>query len=82
MRGLPTGNVHDILLRDWQLTITAEGECSEQRRVDFRDEQEVLLPMGCMPWCYAENICNLKMEGIDVSKTGNAEALDIAAVIQ
>ena len=82
MRGLASGNVRDILLRDWQLTITAEGECSEQRRVDFRDEEEVVLPVGCMPWCYAENIRNLKMEGMDVSKSGDAAELDITPVIK
>jgi hypothetical protein len=82
MRGLPLGNVHDILLRDWQLTITAEGECCEQRRLDFRDEEEVLLPAGTMPWCYAENIRNLKMEGMDVSGSGDAAGLDITAVMK
>jgi hypothetical protein len=82
MRGLPSGNVRDILLRDWQLTITAEGEYSEQRRLDFRDEAEVLLPVGTMPWCCAENIRNLKMEGMDVSKSGDAKELDITAVVK
>ena len=82
MRGLPSGNVRDILLRDWQLTITAEGEYSEQRRLDFRDEGEVLLPVGTMPWYYAENVRNLKMEGIDVSQSENAAELDITAMVE
>jgi hypothetical protein len=82
MRGLPSGNVRDILLRDWQLTITAEGECSKQPRVDFRDEEEVPLSVSCMPWCYAENIRNLKMDGMDVSRSGDAAELDITAVIK
>ena len=70
------------MLRDWQLTITAEGECSEQRRIDFRDEAEVLMPEGCMPWCYAESIRNLRMEGMDVSKSGQALSLDITPLIK
>jgi hypothetical protein len=74
--------VRDILLRDWQLTITAEGEYSEQRRLDFRDEEEVLLPAGTMPWCFAENIRNLKMEGMDVSQSENAAELDITAMVK
>lgn len=80
MRGLPNGNISDILLKDWQLTITREGDTEYTSHIDFRDRGLLPLENTCMPWCYAEYINGLQLENIRVNKTGNAENTDITPV--
>ena len=81
LRGLPMGNVEDILLRDWRLTITAECEPAGEHWVDFRDEEERRLPDGCMPWLYAENIRGLRLDNMMTDKTGAAADVDITPIL-
>ena len=77
LKGQATGNVSDILLRDWQLTITGEGDNAYSRFVDFRDETVTELPEKRMPWYYAEHIERLQVQNITVNQAGCAKKWDI-----
>ena len=77
LKGQATGNVSDILLRDWQLTITGEGDNAYSRFVDFRDETVTELPEKRMPWYYAEHIERLQVQNITVNQAVCAKEWDI-----
>jgi len=82
IRAHAPGKITDVVLKDWQLTITGEGDSPYNRFIDFRDEPVVELPEGRMPWYYAENTERLTVKDIAVDAAGAAAEWDITPIVR
>ena len=84
--GQEQGNVSDIVLRDWMLTICDGPNRAVASYVDLQDEARLPIRPGTIPWRYCVNARNVRFENVQVWKADdrlditpyeeNAEILD------
>lgn len=80
--GNENGNVSDILLRDWMLTIYESPNRRFAPHIDIVDEATFPLAEGAVPWRYCKNVRNMSLMNVRVKKDGSADALDITPVTE
>lgn len=73
--GNENGNVSDIVLRDWMLTVCDGPNRAAASYIDLQDEARLPKNPGTVPWRYCRNARNVRFENVQVWK--GEEGLDI-----